>query len=220
VIQINLLPAEYRRVESTPIARFIAIVVGAIVVTSGLVAYGYVHYSKLRTVRDLRIQTEASYQNKKQQADRSQALLAESRAYEARRAAIQEVARERILQSRKLDEFLDIIDNKGDHSAYFVWLEKLDVTKARQTGRGQPETGGTWSFSGYSESIEFSKITKLRETMRNDPFFDDFSEMSRPNFKAVDFDDDLEPSSAGKFSYSMELKPLGWRYQKGNPNNR
>ena len=68
MININLLPNEFRRVESTPVARFVTIVVGAIVVTSGLVGYGFVHYSELKTVRDLREQTEANFSNKSRPA--------------------------------------------------------------------------------------------------------------------------------------------------------
>ena len=37
MININLLPPEYRKAESTPITRFIAIVAGAVLVTSTLV---------------------------------------------------------------------------------------------------------------------------------------------------------------------------------------
>ena len=48
MISINLLPSEYRKSEATPIARFLSIVIGAVVVTTSLVVYGYVHYSQLR----------------------------------------------------------------------------------------------------------------------------------------------------------------------------
>ncbi len=218
MINVNLLPPEYRRVESTPVARFIAIVIGAIVVTSGLVVYGYIHYSKLKSVRDLREQTEANYANKKKQADRSKSLMAEVKAYEARRKAITDVARGRILHSRKLDEFLDIIHNRGDKTTYFVWLERLSMAKPRETRRGGPSTGGAMAFQGFSESTEFSKITKLRDAIRKDAFFEDFTRVTRPIFKAVDFDDELEPKSAGRFQFTMELKPLGWQYAKKKPN--
>ena len=131
--------------------------------------------------------------------------------------AITEVARGRILHSRKLDEFLDIIHNRGDKTTYFVWLERFSVAKPRATRRGGPSTGGAMAFQGFSESTEFSKITKLRDAIRKDPFFEDFTRITRPIFKAVDFDDDLEPKSAGRFQFTMELKPLGWQYAKKKP---
>lgn len=212
MISINLLPAEYRKPESTPIARFIAIVIGAIVVTSGLVAYGFVHYSSLKGIREVREATEADFVNKKAQADVSQALQAEIVAYETRRKAIQQVAKARILHSRKLDEFLDIIHSRGDRSAYFVWLKDLATSPARAGRRGVATTGGTMAFSGWAETQEFSRVTNLRDAIRKDPFFEDFLSISYPNFKAVTWDDGLEPATAGQFNYSLTLKPLGWRH--------
>ena len=93
MIRINLLPEEYRKPESTPIGRFITIIVGAVLVTGGLVAYGYVHYSKLRGVIEVREATEAEYANKKAQADVSKSLQAEISAYQSRRKAIQEIVK-------------------------------------------------------------------------------------------------------------------------------
>jgi hypothetical protein len=213
VIQINLLPPEYRKSEATPIARFIAIVVGAIVVTSGLVAYGFVHYSILKGAREVREATEADYVNKKAQADVSLALQAEIDAYETRRRAIQQVAKGRILHSRKLDEFLDIIHSPPEKGAYFVWLKDLAVKPPRQVRRGKATSGGAIAFSGWAETTEFSRVTNLRDAVRKDGFFEDFSSISYPNFKAVAWDDGLEPATAGRFNYSMTLKPLGWKHE-------
>jgi len=218
VIHINLLPHEYRKAEATPIGRFLAIVIGAVLVTSGLVAYGYVHYSELKGVREVRASVEEQYANKKAQAQISQNLQTEINAYETRRQAISQVARARILQSRKLDEFLDIVHNGGNRDAYYVWLDKLSVKPARKARRRgkEPGSGGTWAFDGYAETTEFSRVTNLRDAIRKDAFFEDFSQISWPNFQAKVWEDGMEPSSAGKFSYQMTLKPLGWRQSKTN----
>ncbi len=211
MIQINLLPPEYRKAESTPIARFVAIIAGAVLVTSALVAYGYVHYNELRGVREVRGATEAEFTNKKLQADISKSLQTEINAYEARRKAITKVASSRVLQSRKLDELLDVFHNGGDKSAYFVWLKSLSVKPPRASRRGKQTTGGTISFGGFSETIEFSRITNLREAVQKDTFYEDMQGISSPVFKAHFWDDDKLPRSAGKFSFDLTLKPLGWR---------
>jgi Tfp pilus assembly protein PilN len=212
VIAINLLPAEYRKSEATPIARFLAIVIGAVVVTTGLVVYGYVHYSKLRGVRDLREATEATYANKKAQADVSLNLQAEINAYEARRKAITEVARNRNLHSKKLDEFLTVVWNRDDRSQYYVWLNSLSVKPPREGGRrGAVTTGGSFTFSGFSDTANFSRVTNLRDALKgHKAFYDDFKGISRPVFKETKWDDGLEPSTAGKFSFDLTFKPLGW----------
>ena len=216
MIRINLLPPEYRKTESTPIARFLSIVIGAIMVTSGLVTYGYIHYSELNGIREVRASVEAEFANKSAQAKISQSLQNEINAFETRRRAIQQVASNRILQSRKLDEFLDVIHNGGDRTAYYVWLRNLSVSPARAARRrGQVTTGGAWAFSGFAETTEFSRVTNLRDAIRKDEFYEDFGAISLPNFKAMSWDDGLEPSTAGSFNYTMTLKPLGWRHAKG-----
>jgi Tfp pilus assembly protein PilN len=212
VISINLLPGEYRKSEATPIARFLSIVIGAVVVTTALVIYGYVHYSQLRGAQDLREATEQIYTNKKMEADVSLALQAEINAYEARRKAITEVARNRILHSRKLDEFLQVIHSGGDAaSAYVVWLNSLSVKPPREArGKGGSTTGGSLTFSGYSDTTLFSRVTNLRDALKGQKaFYDDFKAISRPVFKAQQWDDGLEPATAGKFSFELTFKPLG-----------
>ena len=215
MIQINLLPEEYRKAESTPIARFMAIVVGAVIVTSGLVTYGFVHYGKLKGVRDVRVEAEAEFMNKKAQADVSQALQAEISGYEARRKAIQQIAKNRLMHSRKLDEFLDIVHNRNDKTTYFVWLNGLRVSGPRVTRRGKSLSGGAFGFDGHAKATEaasLSRVTNFREALRKDAFFNDFSSISMPNFKYQRWDDGLEPGAAGRFSFTMTLKPLGWQH--------
>ena len=216
MIAINLLPPEYRKSEATPIARFLAIVIGAVVVTTGLVVYGYVHYSQLRGVQEVREATEHEYANKKAQADVSLNLQAEINAYEARRKAITQVARARILHSKKLDEFLSIIYNRDDRSAYYVWMNQLGVKPPRQASRrGAVSTGGSFAFSGHSDTVNFSRVTNLRDALKgNKAFYDDFKSISRPVFRAETWDDGLEPSAAGKFSFELTLKPLGWAHEE------
>jgi Tfp pilus assembly protein PilN len=211
VISINLLPSEYRKSEATPIARFLSIVIGAVVVTTSLVIYGYVHYSQLRGAVDLREATEQTYANKKMEADVSLALQAEINAYEARRKAITDVARNRILHSRKLDEFLTIVWNSDDRASYYVWLNSFAVKPARDTRKGGASSGGSLSFSGFSDTTQFSRVTNLRDALKaKKSFYDDFKGISRPVFKAQQWDDGLEPTSAGKFSFDLTFKPLGW----------
>lgn len=216
MIAINLLPSEYRKSEATPIARFLAIVIGAVVVTTALVIYGYVHYSQLRGVQEVREATDAEYSNKKQLADVSLSLQAEINAYEARRKAITDVARNRTMHSKKLDEFLSIIWNSDDKSSYYVWLNSLAVKPPREASRGRQAatSGGSLSFSGFSDTVQFSRVTNLRDALKGKKaFYDDFKGISRPVFKAQQWDDGLEPNSAGKFGFDLTFKPLGWAHE-------
>lgn len=215
MINVNLLPVEYRKAEATPVGRFLAIVVGAVLITSALVGYGYVHYSELKSIREVRASVEAEFANKSAQAKMAKALKTEIAAYQTRRKSIQTIAKARILQSRKLDEFLDVIHNGNDRTNYYVWLGRLSVKPGRAQRRGQPKSGGSWSFAGWAETTEFSRVTNFRDALRKDAFFDDFATISQPNFKSVSWDDGLEPSEAGSFNYGMTLKPMGWQQSGG-----
>ncbi|MEE8106570.1 MAG: hypothetical protein V3T86_13630 [Planctomycetota bacterium] len=214
MITINLLPAEYRRLDSTPVARFLAIIVGVVLVTSELIGFGYVHYSKVKRARELREAAEAELTNKSAQAEVSKSLQKEISAYETRRKAIAQVAGDRILWSRKLDEFFDIIHADGDHTNYHVWLKGMRVSPPRAVRRGGTASGGTMTFSGFTETTEFSKVTNLRNGIRKSDFFGDFLKISPPSFEAVRWDDGMDPSEAGKVSFTLELKPLNWRKAK------
>ncbi len=211
MIAINLLPSEYRKSEATPIARFLSIVIGAVVVTTSLVIYGYVHYSRLREAQDLREATEQTFANKKMEADVSLSLQAEINAYEARRKAITDVAGGRILHSKKLDEFLTVLWNGDDRTAYYIWLNSLAVKPARDSrAKGAATSGGSLSFSGFSDTTQFSRVTNLRDALKGKKaFYDDFKGISRPVFKAQEWDDGLEPATAGKFAFDLTFKPLG-----------
>ena len=211
MITINLLPPEYRKPEATPVGRFIAIVVGAVLVTSGLGVYGYVHYSKLKEARDFREATEGDYKAKKVQQEMSRSLAEEVKAYETRRDAIQDVASLRILWSRKLDEFLEILHNGGDKNDYFIWLNGMKASPARDTSRGKPASGGEVSFNGFCAGQELTKVTNLRNKIRKDEFFKDFKLVSQPNWQVEFFNDGREPAAAGKFNFQLTLKPLDWR---------
>ncbi len=218
MITINLLPQEYRRPEATPVARFVAIVAGAVLLTSGLGLYGVVHYSKLKDARDTREATELDFQNKKALQDISSSLADEIKAYETRRAAIQEVAANRILWSRKLDEFLDIIYNDDKRNEYYVWLTGLKASPSREASRGKPTAGGELHFSGFCGSTEFSKVAALRTKLRTDAFYSDFKYLSPPNWSVEAFNDGREPAAAGKFNFQLTLKPLDWRRAARKPN--
>jgi hypothetical protein len=155
------------------------------------------------------------------EADVSLALQAEINAYEARRKAITDVARNRTLHSRKLDEFLSVVWNGDDRTSYYVWLNSFAVKPARDARKGAATSGGSLSFSGFSDTTNFSRVTNLRDALKaKKSFYDDFKGISRPVFKAQVWDDGLEPASAGKFSFDLTFKPLGWATDEKSGNGK
>ncbi|MHC5009847.1 MAG: hypothetical protein ACYTG6_02730, partial [Planctomycetota bacterium] len=113
MIQINLLPPEYRPRTGTPMARFVAIVAGVVLVASATGAYAYTHFIELAKVKELRDVRQAEVRGKEAQRDRSLAIQLEIDGYEQRRRAIQTINRSRTLWSRKLDQFFDIVTSQN-----------------------------------------------------------------------------------------------------------
>ena len=155
MIRVNLLPPEYRKADGTPIARFVALTLGVFMTATAMSVWGYVHFGMLAEVQDRRAQLEEEVVGLKALADRSAALLAEFKEYQRRRDKIEEIDTNRILWSRKLDQFADLIHNKGDSDRHFVWLSDV-----RTSGGRLPGSGGILECSGWSGGNELESLAE------------------------------------------------------------
>ena len=135
MIQINLLPPEYRPRTGTPVARFVAIVVGIVMVLSAGGAYAYTHFIELAKVKGLKQSREEEVRSMEAQRDRSLRLQQEIDTYEQRRRAIQTINRSRTLWSRKLDQFFTILADQNVDESYSLWLDSVEVASKVQTLR-------------------------------------------------------------------------------------
>ena len=231
MIQINLLPPEYRPRTGTPVARFVAIVTGVVLVASATGAYAYTHFIELAKVKELKEVKEAEVRGKEAQRDRSLSIQREIDGYEKRRKAIQTINRSRTLWSRKLDQFFDIVTSQNSEDSYQVWLESLEVppqmapiqgrTPRRRRGPGH---GGIFRFIGMMAMETESEAPALSSTFykaltgdpdvtgERTPFFLDFLTINNPNIQIARVarareDELLEPPVVGSFKYELLLKP-------------
>jgi cell division protein FtsB len=230
MIQINLLPPEYRAKTGTPVARFVAIVSGVVVLACASGAYAYTHFIEFAKVRELRQTREEEALGQERRKKHSLDLQAEIDLYEKRRMAIQTINRSRTLWSRKLDQFFDIVTNQGTDETYKVWIEKLEVPPQLVAGakravmgkKGQPLDGGQFKFSGFmameAESDWLPHISSFHKALTGDPestgratdFFADFMRVNNPNGKIVantgKGSEELLPPVVGSFDYEMTLQ--------------
>ena len=229
MIQINLLPPEYRPRTGTPIARFVAILAGVVLVASASGAYAYTHFIQLANVHELRNVKTEEVRGKEAQRDRSLALQKEIDLYEKRRSAIQTINRSRTLWSRKLDQFFDIATSQSSEDPYQVWLENLEVppqsapSKSRRR-RDEPQSGGAFRFDGFLAMDESTDAPALSSTffraLTGDPdvsgemtdFYQDFMSINNPNIAVINArsrqtEDVLLPPVVGQFHYELVLKP-------------
>jgi Tfp pilus assembly protein PilN len=206
MIRINLLPPEYRKVDGTPIARFVSTTAGVLVVACAAGAWGYVHMALLDKARDERAQKEEELTALKAQAERSQALVREFKEYERRRKTIEQIGASRILWSKKLDELADIIHNKGDVKRHLVWLNSVRTQGGRFPTSPASLVIHGWCGGDYDRLSQFNADIK-----KNEEYFSDFLGIDPPAGTAVWFDDEMTPDSAFDFTFAMDLKQTNWR---------
>ncbi|MHC4861981.1 MAG: PilN domain-containing protein, partial [Planctomycetota bacterium] len=174
MIKVNLLPAEYRKVERTPIMRFVVILCGVVLSASAIGAFLYVHFGMLVEVVSDREKLEETYLTKKVIADRSRALSREASEYKKRRETIERIGKSRMLWSQKLDELCDIIHNKGDTKRHQVWLNQL-----RTLAASGDSPGGIY-FKGFSGGAEIHRLSDFHLDLKNSDFFQDFTSIDNP----------------------------------------
>ena len=208
MIRVNLLPLEYRKVERTPVMRFVAIILGVVISASAIAAFLYVHFGMLVKVVSEHEKLEQTYYTKKSAADRSIALQREANEYRKRRQTIEQAGSGRILWSRKIDQLADVIHNKGDSKRHLVWLTAL-----RTLGGNKESPGGIY-FTGNSGGGEIHRFSDFHLDVKRSEFFEDFAIIDNPEGTVVTFGDDRVPDSAWRFDFNMMLKPTGGKKGK------
>jgi cell division protein FtsB len=231
MIQINLLPPEYRPRTGTPVARFVAIVVGIVLVLSAGGVYAYTHFIELSKVRELKRSREEEVRSTEMQRDRSLRLQAEIDMYDQRRRAIQTINRSRTLWSRKLDQFFQIVTANDTDESSAIWLDNIEVPtkvislrrKAVKKKTKTVEPSAQFKFDGFLAMADDSDapalLSAFHRSITGDPestsqsteFFADFVKINNPNIEMVRRrarGEELVPPRVGAFSYEMGLAPI------------
>ncbi len=234
MIQINLLPPEYRPRTGTPMARFVAIVVGIVMVLSAGGAYAYTHFIELSKVKELKRSRQEEVTSMEMQRDRSLRLQAEIDGYQQRRRAIQTINRSRTLWSRKLDQFFDIVTGRDVDDTSAVWLEEVNVPvkvvtmrRRRPTRRkkaAKVEPAAQFKFEGYMAMANDAEapalLSAFHKALTGDPentgkpteFFADFLSINNPNIEMLRErrranETLLVPARVGVFTHELGLRP-------------
>ena len=234
MIQINLLPPEYRPRTGTPVARFVAIVVGIVMVLSAGGVYAYTHFIELSKVRELKRSRQEEVTSMEMQRDRSLRLQQEIDMYDQRRRAIQTINRSRTLWSRKLDQFYDIVTANDSDDSTAMWLDSIDVPTKVISLRGKKprrrnkkakvvEPSAQFKFEGFlamnDDSDALTLLGAFHKSLTGDPestgkpteFYADFIKINNPNIEMVKQrtrGDELVPPHVGAFNYDLGLAPV------------
>lgn len=195
MIEVNLLPPEYRPRESTNVSLMVTLV-GGLAVLGGLVLWWLSLNSQLD---ELTLQNEALTRKRddlKVEEVKVDKLKEEIARQKARQETIIEISQSKVMWSQKLDQLSNILATSGYEK---FWVGKMTLAKS---------TKGailTLSFSGIGNSL--SDVASLRDTMKNDAnFFYHFTELQNSQVKRVSIDGYANATEKMDFEIKLPLE--------------
>ncbi len=208
LVAVNLLPPDRRAKEATPLAVFLPVLAGVVVLALAGVFWSWLRFSELARAEDelgdLRSQVAS-----KQGSLRYLASLREEQAdFETRTKTIKEIALSRVLWTKKLDEFLDVTVADDDGSKYLVWLDDLEVKAPPAAGKRDAK-GDRFAFKGrcLAEGDALQRFNVFHAALKDSTFFKpDFEEINDPAGKTVVLKDGRKPATAWTIDLAMTMR--------------
>lgn len=217
MIEVNLLPAELRRVEHTPLPRFMVVIVAtAAIVTAG--AWGVVvNWRRVPELRAAEVAVADDVGRSTVQAAVYDRLLCEIAETKERKKAIAEIWRKRVPWSKKLAQVAEMTPK-------FIGHQEIRLEEARGVVRaGKEKPGGMFTISSICAGADHARLAYWRRVVRgecrakggSDPwvgrnFFGAFKELLPTSTQKVEVKDYVE-TEALKFGLKMPVKPASVR---------
>jgi hypothetical protein len=209
MIRVNLLPQEYRKAEATPLKQFFSVIGAAVIVTVSAVAWAWVHFGLLDQALTDRDAAKAGVDNQQSQLKQVADLEAWVGEYRGRYEKIDQVAQNRLVLSRKLDELWEVVVNPVQTNRYEVWLQNVSFSLAPTA-----KTGGAVQFAGTSAGQRWHRASDFHEDLMKSDFYKDFAELTYPHGQKVDLaGKNREPKEGWTFNITTSLKPLKELYE-------
>ena len=210
MIQINLLPEEYRRKARTPLRMMVAVSV-AVAVNASLGAYWcWASFGIAASIESERSVLQLEVEGLEPQVAYFRSLEAESKAHQTRENTLASITAGRVSWTEKLDQFIDVVNRGGDGQSHLVWLSDLTVAQntgaAPRSAAGMKPTGGSVKGAGFSGSKEFAQVANFLEDLENSPFIADFNPPAPPEGSQAEQDETLDPSTVWSFPLQLDLK--------------
>lgn len=206
MIQINLLPEEYRRKARTPIRLMLA-VLAVVTINGTLLAYWtWVAFGVAAEIETERSVAQLEMDGLTPQVNYHNALETESKVYNARERTLNEITKGRVLWTKKLDQLIDVVHMGREEGRHFVWFDDLSVDQRADQRSG---TFGTLKASGHSGSAKWDQVANFLDDVENPELsglIDDFHPPAWPEAQVSSVDEDLIPSEVWDFPLQMSLK--------------
>ena len=218
MIEVNLLPQEMRRVEHTPLPRFLVIIAGTVLVSIALALGTVINLRKLPDMVGDGIRLDTEIRDSAKSEHEHDLLLGQIDDVKQRKRAIAEIWRSRIIWSRKLDELADMVPK-------IIGLDKLKLEEARRSGRGT-ENGGYLNMASICAGADVDRLAMFRRILRGTypakgardqwigrTWFEDFAGISATPWSRKDMPD-YEEKEALTFELKLEIKPDSQRIKE------
>jgi hypothetical protein len=181
MIRVNLLPEEYRKVESTSLSLFLLFLLGVILVALAFVGWLFLSVQGGR-ITDEVVQKEAMLAKVTEEAKRAEKLTSELAEYNKRQTTIMAIRAGRIYWSRKLAQLVN--DTRSN-----IWFVKIAMKQNDAYMIAQGETidesrdGGYLEMQCFQKTENFEKLAEYRDRLIEDRlFFSDFAKIRPPDF--------------------------------------
>lgn len=219
MIRVNLLPAEFRRRDRTPLRVFGALIAAVVAVCACGFYYADTYFGELGGVEARLAEVKSEVAGLLPQVKHHDSLVREKDDYTARATTIHEISKSRISWTKKIDELIDIT-NAGEPreetgEGYLVWFGNLDISqnvlekggKKKKKGSDEVETAGNVRLQGMCATQQMSSVVAfLSDLKSNEEFFRDFAMIEDPKADLVDQEDQaLEPAHVMNFPIAMPI---------------
>ena len=203
MIRINLLPADQRAATRTPV-KLVAALAAVVAINAGVGTWWAFEAFGAQVQADADIASkELELDGLRPQTEHLKALESEMREHKAREEALAGIAANRIGWTKKLDEFIDVVD-KGDRDRrHLVWFDDMQVTR---TADARAKMAGELRASGHSGSEKFAQVANFLDDVAAAELVHDFHPPADPEGSQSTEDKDLVPSQVWSFPLTMKIK--------------
>lgn len=208
-IQINLLPAEFRKRERASLTSLLPYALVATILGGAGAFWGWVHYGQLAEVESRNDAARGMWVSKQIPLIYLASLRQEEDEYRARAETIHGIATSRVPWTRKLDQLADLVADDDGGDRFLVWLKEFRVKPPQAAGRATEPVGDAVEMEGlsFSESNALNRFNVFHEGLKQHDFFmGDFLSINNPAGEAITQDDGLTPAGAWTMKLNMQMR--------------
>lgn len=208
MIEIDLLPEEYRRLEMTPLPRRLVIFTGAALVSICLFVLIWLQLILLPRLRNERDNLVNMERRKAEEVQRYNELMAEISRFNQRKQSIEQIWQTRTFWAKKFDQLCDLVPA-------YIWFSGISLEEPHVAQR---DMGGRLILDCYSQGPDVNHFAEFLRILKGEyegekgrvgqEFFQDFLALASPGW-SKEILRDFEPPEALEFKLELSLEKKG-----------